>query len=219
MTKLGLLLAAIAVLGVALFCTGMHSIPIQNMVQGNAAEAVQAASIGGVKIAADGRDITLTGTVPSEAVKQHAGEVAQAATGVRTVDNELVVNQLPPAPDVKAVQTKINQILIDKRIEFATSKDVLLPASIPVLQQVLDVVKQEPQLHLQINGHTDSAGDPDMNRELSKARAEAVVAWFAEHGIAKDRMKAAGFGADKPIAPNSSAAGRFANRRVEIIAN
>ena len=166
----------------------------------------------GVK--ADGRDITLTGKVPSEDEKSKAGQIAMALPGVRTVDNQLVVGA-----DVKAVQTQLNKILLDKKIEFETSKSAILPSSTPVLEEVLSVLKKAPQLSVSINGHTDNSGDPAANRVLSQQRAQAVVDWLAKSGVAANRMKAAGFGPDKPIATNATPEGRAQNRRVEIIAN
>ena len=72
------------------------------------------------------------------------------------------------------------------------------------------------EARLEISGHTDNQGDPDDNRELSEARALAVVEWLVDAGIAPERLTAAGFGDTRPIAPNETADGRAQNRRIEF---
>lgn len=214
LAKLGSLLAAIAFPLLCLNCISTDSLQISKTIQTAVSSGLESASIGGVGVKADGRDITLTGKVPSEDEKSKAGQIAMALPGVRTVDNQLVVGA-----DVKAVQTQLNKILLDKKIEFETSKSAILPSSTPVLEEVLSVLKKAPQLSVSINGHTDNSGDPAANRVLSQQRAQAVVDWLAKSGVAANRMKAAGFGPDKPIATNATPEGRAQNRRVEIIAN
>ncbi len=196
---------------------------IQSILQANVARAEAAASIPGVTVGADGREIVLTGIVANEEVRQRAAVVAMALPGVRTVDNRLTLAPPaapppPAAPSAAQVQQRINTILIDKRIEFESGKDVLLPRSLPVLEEVEAVLKQAPQLAVTIEGHTDNVGDPVMNRTLSQARAQTVVRWFSDRGIAPARLQSAGFGPDRPIAPNTTAAGRAQNRRVAITA-
>lgn len=214
LAKLGVVAAPLALLLLCLNCIPSDSSLIQTGVRSLTAASLLAAPISGVEVAADGREVTLTGVVASEEIKAKAGVLALAAPGVRTVDNRLTIGL-----DAKIVQPSINKILLAKKIEFETGKDVLLPQSIPVLEEVRDALKQAPQLAIRIEGHTDSDGTPEANRALSHARAEAVVAWLAGHGIAKDHMTAFGFGPDKPIAPNTTVEGRSKNRRVEITVN
>jgi len=214
LVKLGSLLAAVAFPLLCLHCISTDSTQIATTLRGMVSGGLQSAGINGVDVKADGRDITLTGKVSTEDEKTKAGQLAMLQSGVRTVDNELVV-----VGDVKAVQTQLDKILLDKKIEFESGKSVILASSTPVLQDVLAVLNKAPQLSVTINGHTDNSGDANANRALSQARAEAVVNWLAQHGIAANRMKAAGFGPDKPIADNSTPAGRAQNRRVEMIAN
>jgi outer membrane protein OmpA-like peptidoglycan-associated protein len=187
---------------------------IAALLQSNVSSGLVAGNIQNVAVKADGRDIVLTGPVPTDAVRVKAGLAAMAVSGVRTVDNQLIVQ-----PDAAEIQTQINDILISKKIEFATGRDVLLPVSTPVLEEVLKVLNQAPALKLKIEGHTDNQGNAVANRALSQGRAQAVVNWFGQHGITKERMSAAGFGPDKPIAENATPEGRAKNRRVEIVAN
>ena len=99
---------------------------------------------------------------------------------------------------------------------FDFNKSTLQPASDPVLQQILDLMKRNPTQKIEVQGHTDNVGGDAYNQTLSEARARSVVAWLTQHGIAATRLTAKGYGKTKPIADNSTDAGRAKNRRVEI---
>ena len=99
---------------------------------------------------------------------------------------------------------------------FDFNKSTLQPASDPVLQQILDLLKKSPTLKIEVQGHTDNVGGDAYNQTLSEARAKAIGTWLTEHGIAGDRLTAKGFGKTTPIADNATEAGRAKNRRVEI---
>ncbi len=100
---------------------------------------------------------------------------------------------------------------------FETDKADLLPASFEELDRVKQLLTDHPEFKLQIAGFTDSTGTKAHNLKLSKDRAEAVVNYLNGHGIAANRLSAAGYGSAKPIAPNTTEAGRAKNRRVEFI--
>ncbi len=68
-----------------------------------------------------------------------------------------------------------------------------------------------------MEGYTDNVGDPAANRNLSEQRAAAVVGALTGAGIDASRLKAVGFGQDKPVADNNSEEGRAKNRRVELV--
>lgn len=79
------------------------------------------------------------------------------------------------------------------------------------------MLKAHPEIkHVRVEGHTDDRGVPAKNKALSKARAETVAKWLTAHGIDKTRVSAEGFGDEKPLEPNTTEAGRTANRRVEF---
>ena len=99
---------------------------------------------------------------------------------------------------------------------FDFNKSTLQAASDPVLQQILDLLKKSPALKLEIQGHTDNVGGDAYNQTLSEARAKAVVTWLTGHGVAVARLTAKGYGKTKPMADNTTDAGRAKNRRVEI---
>ena len=103
------------------------------------------------------------------------------------------------------------------QVNFATDKAQILPASEPQMAQVLQLLQGDPALKLSIEGHTDNSGAVAHNRSLSEDRARSVVAALTAKGIAADRLQAAGFGADKPVADNGSEEGKARNRRVELV--
>ncbi len=117
----------------------------------------------------------------------------------------------------RAVRVDRTQIRILQRIEFEFDRAVLRPSAIPILEEVRDVLRVNPQIRrIRIEGHTDSQGADDYNMELSQRRAETVRSWLIEHGIDASRLEAQGFGESRAIASNRTREGRQTNRRVEF---
>jgi outer membrane protein OmpA-like peptidoglycan-associated protein len=81
---------------------------------------------------------------------------------------------------------------------------------------VVGVLQKDTALKVEIQGHTDNVGDDAYNQQLSNARAQSVVTWLTQQGIAANRLTATGYGKTRPIADNDSDEGRAKNRRVEI---
>ncbi len=101
-------------------------------------------------------------------------------------------------------------------IHFDTGSSKLRADSMPALQAVLGLIKAHPSSNWIVAGHTDNQGSDSLNIPLSKARAESVASWLTTHGVQKDRLMPQGFGATRPVADNSTSAGRALNRRVEL---
>ena len=101
-------------------------------------------------------------------------------------------------------------------IHFDTNSSKLRPDSLPALNAVLGLVKNHPDSHWIISGHTDNQGNAALNQPLSEARAKSVVAWLKQHGADVSRLAPEGFGATRPVADNATANGRALNRRVEV---
>lgn len=100
---------------------------------------------------------------------------------------------------------------------FDFNQATLKPESEPVLAKVAALLQAKPTLHVELQGHTDNVGADDANLKLSNARAAAVSAWLAGHGIAAGRLASKGFGETKPVADNGTPEGRAKNRRVELV--
>jgi outer membrane protein OmpA-like peptidoglycan-associated protein len=110
----------------------------------------------------------------------------------------------------KKVDYAANNIL------FATGKYVLLSKSFKGLDEVSKILKDNPDLKLSIDGHTDNVGADGFNQKLSENRANAVKNYFMKKGIDAGRLTASGHGKTQPIEDNKTAAGRAKNRRVEM---
>ena len=122
----------------------------------------------------------------------------------------------PPPPPPRVVLTK-SSIKIKEKVQFELGSAVLLPASHSLLDEVAQVFLDNEQIKsVQVEGHTDTTGGIDRNRQLSRQRAQSVRKYLISKGVAGDRLVAKGFGPDRPIADNESDEGREANRRVEF---
>ncbi len=101
-------------------------------------------------------------------------------------------------------------------IEFETGKAVIKPSSLPILDEVVTLLKARPSLRVGIYGHTDNKGALALNTRLSKERALACKTYLVEKGIAEARLESDGYGPAKPIEDNATPEGRARNRRVEF---
>lgn len=102
-------------------------------------------------------------------------------------------------------------------INFDLDKATLRPDAAPVIDEIAKLLAGDPALELSIDGHTDSTGTAERNRELSKQRAEAVRAALVGKGIAAERLSAQGYGPDRPLEVETDEASRAKNRRVELV--
>ena len=137
-------------------------------------------------------------------------------------DGDGVTDDKDLCPDTPA-GTKVNATgcaeevgFVIKGINFATGSAKLTPESTAILDRVAEKLLANPGIKITVDGHTDSTGSKAGNTRLSKARAQAVVDYFVGKGISADNLVARGFGPDRPVADNKTAAGRAQNRRVEI---
>ena len=101
-------------------------------------------------------------------------------------------------------------------VTFATDSSDLNPAFFDVLKSVSLVLNEYGQTVIEVAGHTDSTGSEAYNQSLSERRSSSVAAYLQSQGIDRQRLITVGMGELRPVADNSSATGRQANRRVEI---
>jgi outer membrane protein OmpA-like peptidoglycan-associated protein len=107
--------------------------------------------------------------------------------------------------------------LILKGINFKTNSVKLIKDSYKILNEVVAGLKDNPEVALEIQGHTDSIGKASYNLNLSLKRAQAVMDYLVQKGADSSRLDAVGYGEDKPIATNKTAEGRTQNRRIEFV--
>lgn len=128
---------------------------------------------------------------------------------------EIKAERPPPGPD-RVILTASNIAIMDK-VQFETGKADLKPVSHSLLDEIVAVMKANPQIELvEVGGHTDATGSADFNRKLAKARSEAVIKYLVSKGIKNGRLDPKGYGPDVAIADNATEEGREANRRVEF---
>lgn len=110
-----------------------------------------------------------------------------------------------------------NSKIIMHGILFDVDKSTLKPESMGSINQILNIMKKDPSLKFEIDGHTDNTGQAAHNLTLSQQRADAVKSQLVKMGIDGSRLSTKGFGDTKPIADNSIPEGRANNRRVEFV--
>ena len=110
-----------------------------------------------------------------------------------------------------------SQIKITQQIHFEFDKAKIKPDSFPILNAVAQVLKDNPDISLEIGGHTDNKGAAEYNKKLSGLRAESVRTYVMEKGVSGSRLTAKGYGMEVPIDTNATDAGRAKNRRVEFV--
>lgn len=133
----------------------------------------------------------------------------------------------PPAPaaapkreltqEEAACQKQLLDRLAQNTIKFRTASADIEQDSEGLIADLAKVLQSCPGVKVEVGGHTDNVGEPDMNKELSLARAKSVVEALGKAGVASDRMSAAGYGDERPIATNDTREGRAQNRRTEFV--
>ena len=121
-------------------------------------------------------------------------------------------------PNGPTVQVTEKKILLSEKIFFETDKKRIQERSFPILDEVVKVLKEKPELRIRIEGHTDNRkGEHTDNQRLSQRRANEVRDYLVDHDVDIKRLEAKGYGDSKPLAPNDTDEGREKNRRVEFV--
>jgi len=125
--------------------------------------------------------------------------------------------RLKEMEELHAKETSRGLVLTLGDVLFASGKATLLPGAERAIDKLVQFLQENPDRKVLIEGHTDNIGSATYNLDLSLRRAEAVKAALVAKGIEAERIMAQGYGERYPVAPNSDAAGRQRNRRVEIV--
>jgi OOP family OmpA-OmpF porin len=113
------------------------------------------------------------------------------------------------APEVVSITLMIN---------FDSGKSYVRPRYYNEVKKVADFMKKYPNTKMEIQGHTDNVGKPAMNKRLSQRRADAVKnLLIKKYKVNKNRLKAVGYGEEKPLVPNDKVENRSRNRRVQAV--
>jgi OOP family OmpA-OmpF porin len=132
-------------------------------------------------------------------------------------DGDGVPDHLDRCPDTpRGASVNVKGCWVLTGILFDTAKWDIKPQAYEGLDQVVDILKKNPTLKLEIQGHTDNKGSARYNKRLSENRAKAVMGYLVEKGIGEYRLSAVGLWFSRPVASNDTPEGRAQNRRVEL---
>jgi outer membrane protein OmpA-like peptidoglycan-associated protein len=121
-------------------------------------------------------------------------------------------------PKQAQVELTKQEVRIKKQIFFTKSSAEISEKSHELVNEIADVLLRNPQVRLvEIQGHTDSTGNSEVNRDLSQRRADAVRQYLISAGVASERLVSKGYGDTRPLLPNLTDRNRAANRRVQFI--
>jgi len=158
----------------------------------------------------------ITGTTASTEVRD---AINSRANALANYDGE--ANITVPAGEIKSqseCQKLLDDIKTGKKINFAYNKaDIRGAQSFDLLNDLAVAAKRCAAFRINVEGHTDADGSEVYNQRLSEARANTVVAYLTENGIARERMQAIGLGEAKPIGDNATSEGKAQNRRIEFV--
>ena len=186
------------------------------------------------------KPVQTAASVTSEAVNSAAGAASSAANAASDAATkawaalgDMMKVKLPDGTELnvpsRGVEARLVSYLNDSsapvsdstwfdfdRLLFDTGQATLQPASQEQLTNIADILRAYPQVKIRIGGYTDNTGDPAANLQLSEQRADNVMAELVRLGIDPARMTAKGYGAEDPIADNSTEEGRQKNRRISL---
>ena len=196
--------------------------------------ALTRAGYGDVVVEAEGRTVTLTGELPTRTDVIAAHAVAASIAEVAFVQNNLshpgdsadipipgeggTSTAIGGASSAElALQLRLATIVAVSPITFEQRSVEVTPESLATLDQVITLLNENPEVRVQVGGHTDSSGDPETNEVLAQDRADSVMASLVAAGIEERRLEAVGYGDSQPIASNELPDGRALNRRIEFL--
>lgn len=170
-----------------------------------------------VDITVDGRDLAMSGTLSSTIDRDGLVKSIRGIDGVRIVVDGMEEFDPQEQAQLDRLGFKDNLATIDfSRVAFERGSASLTPNSRAALQQLVQLLRTNPQFRIRVSGHTDNTGRAEVNLRISRQRAGSVADYLLDNGVNADQIVAQGYGATRPIADNSTEAGRSANRRIEV---
>jgi outer membrane protein OmpA-like peptidoglycan-associated protein len=132
-------------------------------------------------------------------------------------ENQLAAEQARNDVQIRQLREDVLLLTLDSEIQFATGSATVQPGLRDTLRRIADVLNRYPGSQVAVIGHTASTGSLEFNQRLSEARANSVRNELIAFGVRADSLVAVGRGPTEPIADNATAAGRAANRRVDLV--
>ena len=216
--KLVVWLAILGFILLAILCICNSRHKIENDIQARSLAAISDFEGFNGDINVSGRDVTISGTVNSEDLQTKLEQLLGSEIGVRKVINNLKVEMPGLIPDEKmiVIQEELNKLIEFDNIEFQSNTAIILPASSMLIDKTARILKNNPNVTIEVAGHADSIGNPEYNLGLSQRRAEAVLIQLVNRSIDRSRLTAVGYGSEQGIGDNRTDEGQQKNRRVEF---
>ncbi|MEM1104826.1 MAG: OmpA family protein [Pseudomonadota bacterium] len=171
--------------------------------------AIVGAGLGTLAGGDDGRNAAIGAVV---------GALAGAAVGAYMDEQERKLREATAGTGIEVERQGDNIALnMPSDVTFPVNSAAVQPAFMPTLDDVANTLIEFPKTSVDIVGHASSDGPEDYNQQLSERRAASVQTYLVNRGMRSVRVQSYGFGETQPIASNDTAAGRAANRRVEVL--
>ena len=207
-----------AVGGIAALIVGCAdpNAPNRGMATGATTGAVAGGVIGNI-LGASGRrtEATAIGAAIGAALGGGAGRAMDVQR--QDFERQLGAEQYRNEVQLQQLRRDVLLLTLDNEVQFESGSAVITAPMRRTLAKVADVLRQHPGTQVSVIGHTDNVGGAQSNQRLSEQRAEAVRRELVAKGVRADRLVTVGRGATEPRMSNETAAGRAANRRVELL--
>ncbi len=162
--------------------------------------------------------VSISGVAYNSAAVGDIAETLRAAlpSGFTVKTADVLVRQVGQPVSAERCRDLLQSVLKTGRIEFDGTKAVISADSFGVLDRAAATLARCPDAEVEVGAHSDSDGTAASNRERTQARADAIMDFMVGAGVKRERLTAVGYGESKPIADNSTEAGKAANRRIEF---
>ena len=161
----------------------------------------------------DGDEVNKTKTNPVKVDTDNGG--VNDGAEVKSKTNPLDSKDDIAKPTTTIILEKGKKVIL-RGVNFETNMATLTRDSEDILEVAYNALVANPDVQVEISGHTDSVGSDEYNQALSLRRAQSVKNWLVQRGVRSDRMRTVGKGEKEPIADNNTAEGRTENRRIEF---
>jgi outer membrane protein OmpA-like peptidoglycan-associated protein len=142
--------------------------------------------------------------------------VSVKSPGFMSLKQEITLNEADLSQDFELEPLEIGATFTLNKVYFERGTSTLLEESFEELEGVVEMMNENPEVKIELSGHTDNQGSSKLNIKLSQERVDVVELYLTEHGIDNKRIKGKGYGGTRPVASNASEETRKLNRRVEI---
>lgn len=143
-------------------------------------------------------------------------DVEITASSEGYLPDKIIVSRKDDEKIIKLNKLERGKGIIVENIHFEVDQAHLRKESLNILDSIINQMKKNSRIKLEVRGHTDSTGGKAYNQKLSERRADAVVEYMIKQGISPERLSPVGMGQEKPVADNKTADGRRKNRRTEF---